>query len=600
VAKKRLIWQLYPSYLIITILALVLVSWYSTRSLKTFYYAGVETDLKAKAQLACRQISPALSSQDYQEVDRLCKQLGQSAGVRFTVILPMGQVIGDSDKEPSQMENHADRPEFVHAMTGNIGTSIRFSDTLGKNMMYVAVPLKEQDHTLAVVRGSLPVTAVDQVLSNTYFKIAWAGIVVAILSAGITLVVSRRITRPIEQMREAARQFAAGSLDRRVPVPNSAELAELADSLNETAAKLQQTIDTITSERNRLEAVLASMAEGVIAVDPAGQVVSVNKAAAVTLGIDIDSAVGRSFEQAIQNAEVQRFIKQTLNMSSPVETDINLSPDSTGAFSAKSQQPVPLHLHGAQLAEKRGGKSGAVIVLRDMSQIQRLENIRRDFVANVSHEIRTPVTSIKGFVETLLDGAINEPQQAQRFLQIISGHTDRLIAIIDDLLMLSRLEEDGQVKTIAMEAAKVRPILESVIELSTPKAGDKKIKIDLDCKDAIEARMNPTLLEQAVFNLVDNAIKYSAPESTVQIIAQKTDNEVKIAVKDYGCGIEKDHLSRIFERFYVVDKARTRKLGGTGLGLSIVKHIIQLHGGSVTVESTPGQGSTFTLHLPVK
>jgi two-component system phosphate regulon sensor histidine kinase PhoR len=243
-----------------------------------------------------------------------------------------------------------------------------------------------------------------------------------------------------------------------------------------------------------------------------------------------------------------------------------------------------------------------------MTKMQRLENIRRDFVANVSHELRTPITSIKGFVETLLDGAINEPEQAERFLNIIAGHTDRLMAIIEDLLSLSRLEEDGQKRMIAREHLKIRPVLDSAIELSGPKAGDKKIKIDIDCDGDLEALINPTLLEQAVLNLVDNAIKYSSAESMIQISAGKADStsspqadkEVTIAVKDSGCGIEKSHLSRIFERFYVVDKARTRKLGGTGLGLAIVKHITNLHGGSVSVESSPGQGSTFTIHLPIR
>jgi len=252
------------------------------------------------------------------------------------------------------------------------------------------------------------------------------------------------------------------------------------------------------------------------------------------------------------------------------------------------------------LTDNQGNKSGAVIVLSDMTKLQRLENIRRDFVANVSHELRTPITSIKGFVETLLDGAIDEPEEAKRFLKIISGHTERLMAIIDDLLSLSRLEENSQARSVAMEYLKVRPVLESAVELSSPKAGDKKIKIQIDCDDEIDTLMNPTLLEQAILNLVDNAIKYSPAESTVQITGKKTGNEVSLSVKDFGCGIEKPHLERIFERFYVVDKARSRKLGGTGLGLSIVKHIAQLHTGSVTAESVPGRGSTFTIHLPIK
>lgn len=587
-AKKHLLWQLYYSYLIITILALVLVSWYASRSLRGFYYKEVADGLEARTQLAGRQILDVLSEQKFDEIDRLCKTVGRTAGMRLTVILPNGQVIGDSDEQPGRMENHADRPEFIRAMENRTGESIRFSDTLGKNMMYVALALSEKDAVVAVVRGSLPVTAIDRAMSDIYAKIVWAAVFVAVLVAGITFLVSRKITLPIKQMKEAAKEFAAGRFDSRAPVPDSAELAELAVSLNETAARLKQTIETITSQRNRLEAVLASMAEGVIAVDSEGHVVSVNKAAAGLLGIDAGSAVGRSIEEVVRNIDIQRFLQQILESTTPIEADIVLS----------SELPVDLHLQGTRLSEQQP-EGGAVLVLSDMTRMRRLENIRRDFVANVSHELRTPITSIKGFVETLLDGAISEPKQAQRFLKIIEGHTSRLMAIIEDLLSLSRLEENGQTRMM-LERVKVKPLLESAIELSQPKAEDKQIKITLVCGDDIDAPMNPTLVEQAVFNLVDNAIKYSASESPVQLNVEKDDKEIKIAVKDFGCGIDKPHLGRVFERFYVVDKARSRKLGGTGLGLSIVKHIAQLHGGSVTVESTSSQGSIFTLHLPVK
>ncbi len=587
-AKKHLLWQLYYSYLIITVLALVLVSWYASRSLRGFYYKEVADGLKARTKLAGGQISDVLSEQNFDDVDRLCKTLGQTAGMRLTVILPNGHVIGDSNEQPGRMENHADRPEFIQAMENGTGESIRFSDTLGKDMMYVAVALSEKNTVTAVVRGSLPVTAVDRAMSDIYTKIVWAAVLVVLLVAGITFLVSRKITLPIKQMKEAAKEFAAGRFDHRAPVPDSAELAELAVSLNETAARLKQTIETITSQRNRLEAVLASMAEGVIAVDSEGHVVSVNKAAAGLLGIDAGSAAGRSIEEVVRNIDIQRFLQQILESSTPVETDIALS----------SESPIALHFRGTRLSEQQA-EGGAVLVLSDMTRMRRLENIRRDFVANVSHELRTPITSIKGFVETLLDGAIDEPEQAKRFLEIIAGHTNRLMAIIEDLLNLSRLEEDGQTRMM-LERVKVRPVLESAVELSQPKAEDKQIKIDLVCGNEIEAPINPTLVEQAVFNLVDNAIKYSPAESAVQIIAGKAEGEVTISVRDFGCGIDKPHLERIFERFYVVDKARSRKLGGTGLGLSIVKHIAQLHGGSVTVESTPGRGSTFTIHLPVK
>ena len=588
-AKRRLLWQLYLPYLIITILALVLLSWYASYSFRWFYYDEVARDLKSRTELAERDILTALDEKKFDEVDHLCKLLGQTAGIRLTMILPDGRVVGDSDQQPAKMENHADRPEFRQAMNGQTGRSVRFSDTLGKNMMYIAVPLKEQEQTIVVIRGALPVTAVDKALNDIYAKIIWGMVGAAVCAAGVTLVVSRKITRPIEQMKDAAKRFAAGQLDHRVPVPDSEELAELAGALNETADRLKGTIETITNQKNQLEAILSSMAEGVIAVDSDGRVVSINKKAAQLLEIDGVSATEHSIEETIRNVDIQRFMRYTLMSSAPTEEDITLS----------AEKPVSLRARGTYLTDHQGNKSGAVIVLSDMTRMQRLENIRRDFVANVSHELRTPITSIKGFVETLLDGAINEPEQARRFLTIIAGHTDRLMAIIEDLLSLSRLEENGQTRMIAREHLKVRSVLESAVELSGPKASDKKIKVEINCDDDLEAMINPTLLEQAVLNLVDNAIKYSSAGSTIQIIAHATENEVIIAVNDSGCGIEKSHLSRIFERFYVVDKARSRKLGGTGLGLAIVKHITNLHGGRVSVESTPGQGSTFIFTVPI-
>jgi two-component system phosphate regulon sensor histidine kinase PhoR len=273
-----------------------------------------------------------------------------------------------------------------------------------------------------------------------------------------------------------------------------------------------------------------------------------------------------------------------------VEADILLPTDGNRYF----------QLHGVSLSDSQGYKSGAVIVLNDMTRIRRLENIRRDFVANVSHELRTPVTSIQGFVEALLEGGIKEPQQIERYLKIIAKHSNRLNTIIDDLLSLSRLEEDEEKREISFEQVSLKQMLTGAVELSSVKAAEKNITVDVVCEDQIDAKVNVAFLEQAIVNLVDNAIKYSEPGGTIQVSAQHGDKEVAIAVQDKGCGIDKKHHSRIFERFYVVDKGRSRKLGGTGLGLSIVKHIAQIHGGHVTVKSTLGKGSTFTIHLPTK
>ncbi|HDZ69485.1 MAG TPA: HAMP domain-containing protein [Phycisphaerales bacterium] len=586
--KKRLLWQLFPSYLLITVAALLAVTWYTSHSLRKFYHNQVANDLQARARLVEQQILPSLKKQSFQEIDSLCKKIGPISSTRITVILPDGEVIADSDKAVSKMENHADRPEFKQAIQKGSGRSLRFSNTLGTNMMYLALPVIEQNRILAVVRTSIPATAIDRQLKDIYKKIIWAGLVVAACAAVVSLIISRRISRPVEQMKETAKRFASGQLDLRVPIPETAELADLARALNEMARQLRDRINTITRQRNESEAILSSMAEGVLAVDGQGRIVSINKAAANFLSIDPAQAQQRNVEEVIRNVEIQQFIQKTLDSRQATEMDIFL-PTEDGHF---------FRFLGASLADCGGSRCGAVIVLNDMTRIRRLEKVRRDFVANVSHELKTPITSIKGFVETLLDGAVNEPGQARHFLEIIARHADRLNAIIEDLLNLSRLEDDDKKRKIFFEKTFLRPVLTAAVELSKLKAEEKQIKIELNCDKNIKSGINAALLEQAIANLLDNAIKYSEPGGEVKIDVRQEDKEIAVSVQDNGCGIEKKYLPRIFERFYVVDKARSRKLGGTGLGLAIVKHIAQVHSGYVTVESSSGKGSTFTIHLP--
>jgi two-component system phosphate regulon sensor histidine kinase PhoR len=586
--KRSLLWQLYPVYLLIILIALFTITWYLSHLLPDFYHNQVAEDLEARANLIKEQILQKLEAGDFKGMDAMAKELGASSSTRITIILPNGKVIADSDENPADMENHGNRPEFKDAFEKEIGKSLRFSNTLGQSMMYLALPIKEQGKILAIVRTSVPVVAVNEKIRDLNNKIILSVIIVAICAAVISLVVSRRVSLPIEQMKETAQRFALGQLDLRVPLPKQAELTELAQALNEMAQQLQDRIQTITQQRNELKAILSSMVEGVVAVDSDGYIVNINEAAANFLSTDIAKAQGCSIEEVIRNTEFQEFIRGILNEEHGAQTDIVLS----------GREDRFVRLEGANLTDSKGKKSGAVVVISDMTRMRRLEDVRRDFVANVSHELRTPITSIKGFVETLLEGATKNPQQAERFLQIIAKHSDRLNAIVEDLLSLSSLEEGSEKRKITFEKASVKQVLNSVIAMSMIKAEEKNITIELECEESIEAKINTILLEQAVLNLVDNAIKYSEPASKIQIRAYRTNKTIVISVRDYGCGISRIHQNRIFERFYVVDKSRSRKLGGTGLGLAIVKHIAEVHGGKVTLESTPGVGSTFFLHLP--
>ncbi|OEU59629.1 MAG: PAS domain-containing sensor histidine kinase [Desulfobacterales bacterium C00003104] len=586
--KKRLLWQLYPSYLLITVISVMGVTWYASSSLRQFFLGQTASDLEARARLVEKQIEECLDPPDEKCVDLLCKKIGRRASTRITIILPSGKVIGDSREDPAKMDNHVDRPEFMQALTGPSGNSMRYSRTLEKNMMYVGIPVRANEQTLAVVRTSIPVTAIDVALKEIQIRIAGAGLVIALFAAALSLIVSRRITRPIEELRKGAESFARGDFQCTLPVSESEEIGGLAEAMNEMARQLHERINTIIGQRNEIEGVLCSMIEGVIAVDMDERVLSMNNAAARMFGCNASEAQGRSIQEIVRNTVLREFVTDTLSSEKPVERDVVLS----------SNGDLFLSGHGTLLQDAQGKQIGALIVLNDVTRLRRLEEIRRDFVANVSHEIKTPITAIKGFVETLREGAVKNPDDAERFLGIIEKHVERLEAIIEDLLSLSRIERGTEREENELVENRVKDVLDTAIQVCEVGAVARKIDIELSCPENLSAKMEPRLLEQAVVNLLDNAVKYSNEESSIRVEASQGEGEIILSVRDEGCGIEKKHLSRLFERFYRVDKARSRQLGGTGLGLAIVKHIAQAHGGHVNVESTPGKGSTFSIYLP--
>ncbi len=587
--RKSLIWHLYPYYLLVIVISLVAASWYASRSARQFNIERVTSDLEARALLVERHLAERLPDEGEWEVAPLCKELGTLSGMRITVILRNGRVICDSEEDPSRMEDHSDRPEIVQALAGLTGKSIRYSSTLKENFMYVAVPVRKGGDVVGVVRTSLPLTFIDESLRGMNIRIFIGGLVVAVIAALVSLVVARRISRPLEEIKKGAQRFAQDELHYRLPIYGLEEIGDLAEVMNDMAARLESRIETVVRQRNEQEAVFSSMVEGLLVVDMDERVKRLNEAASNFLGITPEESYGKTIQEIVRNPDLQQFVASALSSEQTVEGDFVLRGGGGERF---------LHAHGALLLDAGGSKQGAVIVLNDVTGLHRLEKVRRDFVANVSHELRTPITSIKGFVETLQDGAIRVPEDAEHFLGIIAKQADRMNSIIEDLLLLSRVEQDIERERFRLEENVVKDVLEEAIGVCRWKADNKNITLDLDCPDNITAQINDALIEQAVVNLIDNAIKYSEPGTRVTIKAEASPEEVTISVADQGCGIGQKHISRLFERFYRVDKARDRKLGGTGLGLAIVKHIAQAHHGRVTVESAPQVGSTFTIHLP--
>jgi two-component system phosphate regulon sensor histidine kinase PhoR len=588
IKRGKLFWRLLSSYLLITLGALGAAGWHAHRSLEGFLVEQLAGDLSERARLLELQVAPHLAPLDAAAVDAACKLAGKAADTRFTVIAADGTVLGDSHETPRHMENHAGRPEVAAAFSTGAGQAARFSRTLQRQTLYAAVPARGGPPAPAVIRAGIPTARIERQLASVRRELLVVGFALAVLALVVTLVISRQFSRRVEELKQGAARFAAGELGHRLPVPETRELAELAESLNRMAAELESRMLMVTSQRNQLEAVLSSMQEGVIAVSREERILSMNPAAARWLEIDAARTTGKSVPEAVRHRAAQKFIARSLESLVPLEEDVTVYHGGERVLNIKS---APLCAVGPE-------PIGVLIVFTDVTPLRRLENMRRDFVANVSHEIRTPLTAIRGFVETLQQGGVEEPAEAARFLGIIAKHVNRLSTIIEDLLMLSRIENESEGGALKRESARLQEILQNAVQICRPKADEKRIAIELAVEEGLAAMLDPLLLEQAVVNLLDNAIKYSEPERSVSITARTQGREIQIEVEDHGIGIEKKHLPRIFERFYRVDPARSRVLGGTGLGLAIVKHIAQAHGGRVTVESALGEGSRFTIHLP--
>lgn len=589
---KRIFFQIYPGFLIIIALTIIPTAWFATRIFREFHVENLRNEVLIRANMMNSRVANAVGGKDFIQV---CETIAKSAGARITVIGPKGGVLYDSEGDYENMPDHsAARPEIKAALVDHRnGTALRYSATLMKDMLYVAEPLfNAKGELIGALRLSLPVETVDTNIGKLNFKLIFFAVFLAMISTVIGLLISRRLSRPIEDIRRSVELMANGNLDRKIhPCSNIEEINVLADAVNSLAVQLKLRISDITSRKNELSTILSSMTEGVIAIDSDFKVIIVNRSASEILNLNMESAGGHTLYEVLRNPQMQKFTENVLATRDSREEEIECIFDEKRILAMRGS---------IMIDEESGEPSGAVIVIGDVTRMRRLEEMRRDFVANVSHEIKTPVTAIKASVEALEEAGDELPEPLRKFLQIIERHADRLSALVSDVLSISALESgsSSQGMLFTFKNEKLLNILSTAKELCHPKAEEAKVSLELNCSPDIVVSADASLLEQAVVNLIDNAVKYSIQGSTVNISGIASGKYVVIRVEDHGCGIDKKEHDRIFERFYRIDKARSRKLGGTGLGLSIVKHIALAHGGRVHVESETGKGAAFVITLP--
>ena len=588
--RRNLFWKLALTFFGLLLSVLLAVDFFAERALRHDYERATFDQLATVARFAQIQApqfpsTPPSQPEDLAALRGWATQIGQS-GARVTVIAPNGQVLADSESDVSTMENHADRPEFRAALANGEGRSVRHSVTLKRDLLYYAVRQSGAAGSPIVLRFALPLENSDQVVVSFRRSLWLASAVILLVAGAASLLVSRSVADRVERLREFSHRVAEGDFRPLSGDGSGDALEALGSALNQTAERMDRTIRTLTEERNLSAAILGSMVEGVAVVNGAERLVFANQGFAEILELDVPPKSGSALVEVVRQTELIEAVRQVLAGNPRVEAEIV-----TGTLRQ--------HFFAATVAAVRAGEtSGAVVVLHDITALRKLERVRRDFVANVSHEFKTPLTAIQGFSETLLAGAIDDPQNRERFLGIILEHSRRLARLTDDLLKLSQMDADRL--EVEIRGVSVSELIESCLETAQHRAVDKDLEVTAAFPgDLPNIAGDRRRLAEVLQNLLDNAIQYTLPGGRIVVRADLRDADVVFTVSDTGIGIPKVDQSRIFERFYRVDAARSREAGGTGLGLAIAKHLVEVHGGRIWVDSEIGQGSHFHFSVPV-
>ena len=576
---RRLIYHIFPANILVTIGVVVALVWYDFGAIEDFYMEETRSSLLANAFFVEEQLTAMLAEKELAQLRQFIQRVGRKTSSRITLIASSGRVIADSMKDSETMDNHRNRPEIQAAMQSETGFAIRFSRTVGENLLYVAIPLAgvQVNDKVTVLRLSVSMSRLESTLTTIKSRIVLGMILVMLFASLLTMFVSKRISRPLEEMTRGAERFALGHFSPPLMARDhvSSEIAILTRALNSMADQLQARISTILRQKNELQTILDSMLAAVLTVDLNGRVISMNAAAANVLHSTYDSIAGCQVQEIIRNHDILQIIQRGIEGEKTIEDEIAVSVQNKDCFQECSLLTNCVHLY-----DENKQIFGVLLVLHDVTKLRHLEKMRQDFVANVSHELKTPITSIRGYVETVLDDSLEDRDNCIRFLNTVLQKANHLNAIIDDLLVLSRIEQQKESNEIVLSQQELKPVLLDVLHTCGPEAEEKGIQLKLDCPDSLQVNMHEVLLEQAVLNLIVNSIKYSHENSEVFLNAENVRGEKNCVV------------------ITVSDKARSRKLGGTGLGLAIVKHIVHAHHGTVAVESEVGRGTTVVISLP--
>jgi two-component system phosphate regulon sensor histidine kinase PhoR len=582
------------TYVALLVAVLIAVDLYSSRVIRSQAIRSANSELISLLNVAQTRPPHAADASDL----RTWTEWMAKSGARVTIIDSTGRVLADSAADASSMENHADRPEFQQAMSEGQGHAVHPSVTLNRELVYQAVRYQGPDGQSIVIRFAAPLSEIDLSVKELRSRLLIASIVMLLIGAAASLGFARMFAARIERLKDFSRRIAEGNFRPLLREGPRDELSDLADSMNQTAARLDLEIRTLSGERNRSSAILRSMVEGVAVIDAEEKLVFYNRAFSEIFGVQTSTAEGRTLIEVVRNAELVGLIRKALRGEEGLQDDISMGIVQMQSFSVTAAPVKALDLGNGDNDLVATKPSGAVVVLHDVSELRRLERVRQDFVANVSHEFKTPLTAIQGFAETLLSGALDDPTNNRRFLDIIRNHAIRLARLTNDLLKLARIEA-GKLE-VEFFPVGLMELIEGCAETTLLKASRKQITLEIEVPPGLPpVHGDASLLRDVLQNLLDNAIQYTPAGGHIRVTAEAKGREAVVTVSDTGIGIPASDRERIFERFYRVDAARSREAGGTGLGLSIAKHIVEAHNGRLWVDSVIGGGSRFSFSIPV-